>query len=214
MILNHLNTMDKHESISLPAIKCRQKTGEERLSFFGSDAGCCLLDFWKWCGSNVLSNAVRGKFAEFIVGIAVGADLKSVRDEWGRYDVLGASGVRIEVKSAGYIQTWGQRKYSSVSFSIKPAVGWNAEMGMYEGKPMRHADVYVFCLLKNKDQDTLDPMKLEQWGFYVVPTCVLDGCCGSRASISLGALRKLTDEVGYGALNDAVEEAYSRQYNQ
>ena len=183
MILNHLNTMDKHESISLPAIKCIQKTGEERLSFLGSDAGCCLLDFWKWCGSNVLSNAVRGKFAEFIVGMAVGTDLQSVRDEWGRYDVLAASGVRIEVKSAGYIQTWEQRKYSSVSFSIKPAMGWNAERGMYEGKPMRHADVYVFCLLKTKDQDTLDPMKL-------------------------------TDEVGYGALNDAVEEAYSRQYNQ
>ena len=108
--------------INLPEIRCMPKTGEERLSFFGSDAGCCLQDFWKWCGSNVLSNAVRGKFAEFIVGMAVGADMKSVRDEWGRYDVLSASGVRIEVKSASYIQTWGQRKYSSVSFSIKPAI--------------------------------------------------------------------------------------------
>lgn len=56
--------------INLPEIRCIQKTGEERLSFLGSDAGCCLLDFWKWCGSNVLSNAVRGKFAEFIVGMA------------------------------------------------------------------------------------------------------------------------------------------------
>lgn len=58
--------------INLPEIRCIQKTGEERLSFLGSDAGCCLLDFWKWCGSNVLSNAVRGKFVEFIVGMAVG----------------------------------------------------------------------------------------------------------------------------------------------
>jgi hypothetical protein len=28
--------------------------------------------------------------------------------------------------------------------------------------------VYVFCHLKHKDQHTIDPLKLEQWDFYVL----------------------------------------------
>ncbi|WP_176545227.1 hypothetical protein [Bacillus sp. AFS041924] len=32
-----------------------------------------ILDFWKWAFPNVQTNSLRGKFAEFLVGNAIGA---------------------------------------------------------------------------------------------------------------------------------------------
>jgi hypothetical protein len=56
------------------------KTGNEPIS----DTGKTLLDFWKWNGSDLVSNATRGRLAEFIVAIALDVDLSAPRDEWER----------------------------------------------------------------------------------------------------------------------------------
>jgi hypothetical protein len=88
-----------------------------------------------------LSNATRGRFAEFIVGTAMGLDPKNLRDEWAAYDLTTDEGIKIEVKSASYIQSWNQKRLSNISFSIKPAKYWDAETNMLYGKPERHADM-------------------------------------------------------------------------
>lgn len=170
-----------------------------------------LLDFWRWSASDLVSNATRGQFAEFIVGTAVGLDPKNLRVEWDSYDLETANGIKIEVKSASYIQTWSQRKFSNISFSIKPARHWDAEGGIYRGEPRRHADVYVFCLLKHKDQATLDPLKMEQWEFYILPTCCLDNYKRSQTSITLNSLQGLTAPITYGELREKIVEAHREQ---
>jgi hypothetical protein len=187
------------------------KTGQETVSDNGANTKYTLLDFWRWSASDILSNATRGRFAEFIVGTVVGLDPNNLRDEWGAYDLTTEEGINIEVKSASYIQSWNQKKLSTISFSIKPTRYWNAETNMQCGEPKRHADLYVFCHLKGQDKETIDPLKMEQWDFYILPTYRLDNYQRSQSSITLNSLKKLTLSRKYSELKDEILKAYKEQ---
>ncbi len=185
--------------ILLPSLKCSLKSGQENLTYFGKKTNFRLIDFWRWSMSDILSNSTRGKLAEFIVGTAVGTDFASPRDEWDCFDIKSNNGIKIEVKSAAYIQSWDQKKYSTISFSIKKA------------KKGRSADVYVFCLLKHRVQDTINPLNLEQWSFFVLPTHTINNYKRSQISITLNSLSKLTKETTYENLNEKINRAYHEQ---
>jgi len=189
----------------LNEIKASPKAGSENLTEEGQIIEYNLSDFWKWSVSDLLSNATRGRFAEFIVGTAVGLDPKNLRNEWDAFDLVTKSGIKIEVKSAAYIQSWAQKKYSNITFSIKSAIDIEAKGKLI---PKRHADVYVFCHLKHKDQETIDPLKMEQWDFYVVATSLLDKHHKGQKTISLTPLKKLTDSINYGKLQKSITDKF------
>jgi len=67
---------------NLDKIKTEQKNGNEHFTFGGKNLDIKLIDYWKWSASNLISNATRGMFAEFIVAMAMEIDLTSVREEW------------------------------------------------------------------------------------------------------------------------------------
>ncbi|MDI3505433.1 MAG: hypothetical protein PWQ81_655 [Bacteroidota bacterium] len=191
--------------------KASLKNGNECLTDNGQNTNYNLLDFWRWSVSDLLSNATRGRFAEFIVGTAIGINSENLRDEWDAYDLITDDGIKIEVKSAAYIQSWDQKRFSTISFSIKPTKYWDAETNIYRDEPKRHADVYVFCLLKHKDKNTIDPLKMEQWDFYVLPTYRLDNYQRSQSSITINSLEKLTNPKKYSELKDEITKAYEEQ---
>ncbi len=158
-----------------PKIEPILNTGEEVLTNNGENSGFCLIDFWRWGMSDILTNTERGMLAEFIVATAVGFD-KPVRNDWDAYDLTADNGqIKIEVKSAAYIQVWEQKKLSDIVFGIRAPKMTN----------VRPSDIYVFCLLNHKDQKTIDPLKLEQWEFYVVSTKVINSYERSKSSITL-----------------------------
>jgi len=196
----------------LKEIKASLKTGEENLTDNGQNTNYNLLDFWRWSVSDILSNATRGRFAEFVVGTAVGLNPKNLRDEWDAYDLKTDDGIKIEVKSAAYIQSWSQKRFSAISFSIKPARYFDAGTNIIS-EPTRHADLYVFCHLKHKDQNTIEPLKMEQWDFYVLPTCRLDNYERSQSSITINSLKKMTDPKKYRELKKEIMKAYKEQKN-
>jgi hypothetical protein len=193
---------------TLKAVKSTLKTGGEALTYVDKKVAYNLLDFWKWSVSDLLSNATRGRFAEFIVGTAIGLDIKTLREEWDAYDLLTNYGAKIEIKSAAYIQSWEQKEYSKISFSIKLA---SHNLTTNNAIPIRHADLYVFCLLKHKDQTTINPLQLEQWAFYVLPTYKLDNYKRSQSSITLNSLQKLTPAISYNELSATINNAYNEQ---
>lgn len=193
----------------LKTIKAIPKNGNEELLFNEKSIGFSVSDFWQWSVSDLLSNATRGRFAEFIVGTSVDLNPKNLRDEWDAYDITSDKGIKIEVKSASYIQSWSQKEFSKISFSIKAAKFWDADNGMSRGDAKRHADVYVFCLLKHKNQETINPLQLEQWEFYVLPTFIIDNYERSQSSITINSLRKLTDAVEYNFLKEKIEKCYT-----
>jgi hypothetical protein len=194
------------------------KDGNEHFSSDGTAQATTVQDFWRWSVSDLMSNATRGILAEFIVAQALGIDTKTtVRQEWDAFDLTTQEGKKIEVKSSAYLQTWGQSKLSTIQFGIAPAVAWDPDTGKFKKEtPKRHSDVYVFCLLKHKDKKTVDPLKLEQWDFYVLPTSRLnerDKELGYTAkSIGLAALKaENAGPVGYGELKGRVTEATTKR---
>jgi len=198
----------------LKAIKAKPKNGNEFLTNNGEKTKYNLLAFWSWSVSDILSNATRGRFAEFIVGSAFGLDPKNLRDEWDSYDLKTDNGIKIEVKSAAYIQTWDQKKISTISFSIKPAQYRVFDKIVEDLKPKRRADIYVFCHLKHLDKTTIDPLKMEQWDFYVLPTFMLDKYERSQSSITLNSLKRLSEPISYSELKEKINEANEEQKRQ
>ena len=192
----------------IPKLDIKKKTGREPFCSGGVPRDFDLLDCWRWTTSDLVSNATRGILTEYIVARAVGVPTTGVRDEWAAYDLETPDGIKLEVKSAAYIQSWWQRAFSPISFKIKKTRSWNDETG-YSGEPTRKADLYVFALLAHKDHHTIDPLDLDQWTFYVLPTAQLEERKGSQSSLSLSALTELTSPVPFDELRGAVYKAHA-----
>ncbi|MEJ6980532.1 VRR-NUC domain-containing protein [Pedobacter sp. P351] len=197
---------------SLEKIAAILKTGEERLKYNGVNTKYALLDFWKWSVSDILSNATRGRFAEFIVATACNIDIRQIRDEWSAYDLETSDGIKIEVKSAAYIQSWFQSSLSKISFSTKASLAWDSLTNIQSTVKSRSADVYVFCLLHHDIKHTVDPLDLNHWEFYVLSTAELNNYTRSQHSISLKSLRGLTSAIQYDQLDGEIKSKYAR-YN-
>ena len=171
----------------------------------GKPIGEELLRFWQWSSSDLLSNARRGVLAEFIVACALGCDLSEPRDEWAAHDLTTPEGIKVEVKSAAFLQSWNQPKgLSTISFSIKESLPWDPDTNKQGRVKERSADVYVFCLLAHMDKATVDPLDLDQWRFFVLPIVVLNAYTRSRHSITLKSLRMLAPALAYAQIRDAV----------
>ena len=188
----------------LKALKVEAKIGNESFSIESQNLGFNLSDFWSWSQSDLLNNTLRGVLAEYIVRQDLGIK-KSTRTEWDAFDLKTESGIKIEIKSAAYLQSWKQTKLSQISFNIAPTKGWDAETNEYATETKRQSDFYVFCLLHHKDKRTVDPTKLEQWTFYVLPTQILDEQKKTQKRISLGSLLKLNPtECSYGNVQGVI----------
>ena len=192
-------------TIELPKMKVTRKSGKE--NFLGMTDGHTLQNFWSWAFSDLVSNTERGKLAEYLVATAIGCD-RQVSQTWESYDLLSPEGIKIEVKTSAYIQSWKQKAFSTISFGIAEAQYWDGLE--YVGEKKRQADVYVFCVLKYKDQETINPLDLKQWDFYPVATSKLNSAFGEQKTVTLGSLRsrcKITP-CSYLDLKGAIEKEY------
>ena len=172
--------------------------GDER--FVGLDAS--VRDFWAFAMNNLATNNVRGYLAEFFVAKAVGAT--GARIEWDAFDVLTPEGIKVEVKSAGHLQAWAQRRLSRISFGSMKGRTWTAEDGESPEATL-NADVYVFAVQTATSHETYDVLDVGQWEFYVVSRAAIEGT-GYR-SIGMPTLRALAEHpVPYVGLGDAIRE--------
>ncbi len=195
--------------MSLSKIKTTEKSGNERFHLNGKALAPSLLSFWQWSSSELLGNALRGVLAEYIVSIDVGCK-SSAREEWDAYDLVSPTGIKIEVKSCSYIQSWAQKELSRISFAIAKTKGWDASTNEYSGELKRQADVYVFCILAHKDKATVDPLNLAQWDFYVLSTESLNERVGNQKSIALSSLLRLEPvKCKFGEVGRAIGQVSS-----
>jgi hypothetical protein len=213
-----MNMDDKVESAAkgYARLKPTRKTGEEHFYRHNQmqSLDLKLIDFWRWSASDLVSNATRGILAEYIVAHTLGlAD--GVRAEWDAYDLYlpttsKPDGVKIEVKSASYLQSWFHKELSVISFNISPTQVWDAETNTLATELKRQADIYVFCLLGHKEKETLDPLNLSQWEFYVLPTTVLNEKVPTQKRIGLSSLLKLDPiKVNYEQLAECIQKMAS-----
>ena len=163
-------------------------------------------EFLAWAYDDLLANTTRGVLAEYIVAKALGIrDTKRV--EWDQYD-LEIDGVKVEVKSAAYVQTWKQTRLSEIAFGIRPAKGWDARTNTSATSAQRCADVYVFCLLEGEDRDHINPLDVAHWTFYVLSRNELDRNVPGQKTIRLARLQALgPHRCAYDELKTAIHEA-------
>ena len=167
-------------------------------------ASSTVGDFWQWAYSDIVGNANRGILAEFIVSRALGSTAR-VRTNWTSYDVVTPVGIKVEVKSSAYLQSWAQSEVSRPQFSIGKTSGWDLETGEYTEEPQRHSDVYVFCLLAYRnDKRQLNPMDLGQWEFYVAKTSMNEAEFGDGKQASLAQVQRICPPLTVDQLPDAV----------
>jgi hypothetical protein len=161
--------------------------------FFGEDPVAQVVDFWRWQGADLLSNALRGTLAEFIVAQAL--QIKSLgRVEWDLYDLV-YQGKKIEVKSTAYIQSWKQTKLSTPRFDIHKS----AQLSK------RASDIYVFCLFGAKVKENADPLNLKLWDFWVLSTANINRTFGEQKTVALEMIKPIASQTKYGGLKSAVD---------
>ncbi len=160
-----------------------------------------VLDFWQWSSSELLGNAYRGILAEFIVASALDR-LDELRIEWDEYDICTKKGLKIEIKSSAYLQSWEQEKLSTISFNIAPTGISQSQDSVHT----RKSDVYIFCVLSHKDKNTVNPLDLSQWDFYILESAVLDKKVGKQKTITLSSLKRLKPaKVEYDGIKKKIK---------
>jgi len=147
-------------SQDFPPIIIKKLTGEEHFYNKTEQTEKTIGEFWQWFASDLTNNVIRGALAEFIVASALNV-ADGVREVWSPFDLLTKENIKIEVKSAAYLQTWFQKAYSAISFDIGQSRAYDSVTNQSETEVKRQADIYVFCLLHFKDKTNLNPMDLD-----------------------------------------------------
>ena len=176
-----------------------------------------VLDFWRYMYSQI--GAYPAELAEFLVARALGVKRPENLDYWSAYD-MSYRGRRIEVKETRYIHSWNKDKLSNVrTFSIAPTNNryWGSTLNLHpERKIARQSDVYVFCLNINKEYEKSDPLNIDYWRFYIVPTFEIDRYAEKHKNpdqkkISLNVVRNLAGEgVCFDEIREKVDGAIQK----
>jgi hypothetical protein len=168
-----------------------------------------LGDFWAWAYSDLLANTIRPIYAEFLVASALG-ETGIPREEWADVDVrhkMEDITLTVEVKSAGYLQSWSQKKHSPVQFDIGKKQGWDPNTGESDDTPVRSAVCYVFCVYEER-QDKTPRLVLDvnRWSFYVIGTKDINRTFKDQKTVSLRSIQELCPEpVQYGNLRQSIQ---------
>ena len=149
------------------------------------------MDFRRWALTDLALNINRGRFAEWLVGKALGAIAPdSYQIGWASYD-LDYGGHKIEVKSSARGQSWPQIRPSTVSWGIAPSRWWWDPRPDESGEgswtrldpPQRVADAYVSCCYEpyplpdgpdGLNERNSGVINLENWWFWVASRETLD----------------------------------------
>jgi hypothetical protein len=195
--------------VELPKLTPDRLTGTEPFLGTGDEPPLTVCDFWQWSVSDLVSNLTRGRLAEFIVAHALQIDVrKGVRNEWDRFDLQTASGVKVEVKSAAYLQSWYQRQVSNVGWQLGPTRGWDAATNVFSPDAEWHADVYLLALFAQQEKVKVNPLDVARWQFFAVPVDKLRHRRKARFMSLQAVLELEVAEVGFDGIAQAVEKAH------
>jgi len=183
-----------------------QLSGEEE--FTGMEPQTTTVrDFWQFALGDLRMNNARGYLAEFIVGKALGIqNLKRV--EWDSYD-LKFGDITIEIKSSAYLQSWDQKKVSTLRFSSLQGTRYHPRAPGSGEDPLGkrfNAMVYVFCAHTQTEHSNYDQLDISQWEFFVVSRSAL--AATGLQSLGINRVRQLSGGATiWAGLSSAIRDA-------
>ena len=201
----------------LMEMKHKVLAGSEQFRFNDNPLQTTVKDFWAWSMSRLIADGPRGDLAEFIVNTALGIDTTEPKHGWGECDII-YDGIRIEVKCSSLLQAWERETIPKPVFSIAKRIGCDVEetdtgyryIGRsIDDKPERRSECYIFCLFKETDRAKADPLQLEQWDFYIVPTKTIDEKLGSQRSITIKGIERLgATPIGFDNIKSTIDAIF------
>ena len=150
----------------------------------------------------VMSNPHCAEYVKALLALALrdtGWTREQQRDAW---DFESESGVRLKLKHAAAMQSWGHREpQNPPRFVIAPGEVYRDEKEAWRLEHHRRlADIYVFAW-HGDTGDSADQRDPASWEFCVVPASDLP----AQKTVALKAVRDLTSPCGIGGLAAAVE---------
>ncbi|MGD6777003.1 hypothetical protein ACQCT3_10830 [Sutcliffiella horikoshii] len=85
-----------------------------------------------------------------------------------------------------------------------PKGEYDYETSKYSITARRSADLYVFCLLKEKIVEEINPLNSAHWEFYVVSTKELENQITHQKTITLSSLRRVAERCQYEEIKGKV----------
>lgn len=205
----------------------KKLTGNEQ--FFDKNGqpipGLTMNEFWKYQYSNIWD--IQPDIAEWLVGRAPNVETPTNRSGWSLYDIEYKKEdlvIKVEVKQSSSWHCWNQNDNPDDNYVARCVFGITKAHSDYKNKKSdykRQGDVYVFCHLEGKDQETSDPRDLNHWHFYVVSTKTINEACPDKMgkdgklkpqnTITLERVKELAGhETPYEELAAAVEREYRK----
>lgn len=180
-------------------------SGNEPFKKNDVELGFNVADYWRFQFSNLIDNL--GFVAEFLIAQALSKDEPDNCNGWTVYD-LGYRGKRIEVKATSYWQSWKKSQIISEirNFSIRKTY---LDYQNNKSEKARQNDIYIFCLDKGKTEEAANPLNLDNWDFYVVPTKVINDTFSDQKVLSLKRLKELSPynkELTWNDIKKAVDD--------
>ena len=185
--------------------------------------------YHQWATGDLVANANRGVFAEWLVGAALDMfEEGDTRTEWDAVD-LRYEGLRIEVKASAYGQVWDRcginttvrfdiARQSSAWYAHEPddwevaslgdgceVINRNSGTWVRFDPPRRTAEVYVFCLNTSRPATPDKVADPDEWKFWVVPTAVLNNELDGQKTIGEQRLVRLAESVSWHEIKASVE---------
>ncbi len=214
--------LEKQHALEAAVQKQREKNTayhsyrEDDVFTFDGQPVFSVLDYWRFQYCQLKNQ--QDNIAEYLVSRALNICKAENVSFWTGYD-LSYQGKRIEVKSSSYVHTWNKKRVSEVrTFSIAPSNNyyWYGEADKNGKTVARQNELYIFCLNENRDISNANPLIIDNWTFFVIPTFMIDAMCEksgnpNQKTISLSVVKKLSGiSVKFDQLRNAVEEAVKR----
>lgn len=180
-------------------------SGLEMFTNKGISTGFSIQDFWKFQYSNLWD--MQEYIAEFLVAKALGLKTPQNCNGWTLWDILYRN-VKIEIKSTAYYHSWK----TDGKISNRRTFGITKAYSRYKDSTSeykRQNDIYIFCLNIGYTKEDSNPMHLENWQFYIIPTKTINDICKDNKTISLGQVQKITGSklgLSYVELKNEIDK--------
>lgn len=177
--------------------------GKEKFVSQNKELEFGMLEFWCSKFSNIYN--IQEYIAEFLVEQALGIEKSHNTEYWTLFDIL-YKDYRIEIKETGYYHPWNENG----KISEMRRFGITKANSKYEDKESnniyeRQNDIYVFCLNIGKTKETSNPLNIDNWEFYIVPTKTINEVCKNNKSIGLNKVQKIATKVNYFEIKEYID---------
>ena len=162
------------------------KTGSECFTFHGEREDFTVLDFWRWCFSDLYE--IRSKVAEYLVVKALEIADESKAGYW----------------SAQYITYRKKRIGIRVACSNDNQVAGAKRLTRHIDIRTRENDIFVFCMNEGAATDKSNLLRLDKWTFYVMPLWYIRAESGEARTITQAKVKRLAKAVSFYELRQMV----------